>query len=127
MNMFIFISNGLHLQSKNYWGSIAVANILPIDLLFERKDSVINIYEIKCTEKPFVIDKSYYNTLLNKVNVYNFETKTMKQIFVTFISASGVKKNIINPIRKKIKSLSPLQAHQQPPPHLQQSEVGFLS
>lgn len=64
-----------------------------IDLLFERKDGVINICEIKCTESPFVIDKFYYNNLLNKINTYKFKTKTKKQIFVSFISTAGVKKN----------------------------------
>lgn len=65
-----------------------------VDLLFERKDGVTSICEIKCTEKPFVIDKSYYNELLNKLNVYKLQTKTTKQIFVVLISASGLKKNL---------------------------------
>lgn len=64
-----------------------------IDLLFERKDGAISICEIKCTEKSYVIDKAYYNFLLNKINIYKFATKTTKQIFVAFISAAGLKKN----------------------------------
>jgi len=66
-----------------------------IDLLFDRKDDTVNICEIKCTEKPFVIDKLYYYSLLNKINVYKFETKTTKQLFVVFVSATGLKKKYL--------------------------------
>jgi uncharacterized protein len=65
-----------------------------IDLLFERKDSAITLCEIKCTGKPFVIDKAYYHSLLNKINIYQFKTRTTKQIFVAFITAAGLKKNM---------------------------------
>jgi len=65
-----------------------------IDLLFERKDDVIMICEIKCTEKSFTIDKSYCHSLLNKINIYTSETQTTKQIFMEFISVTGIKKNM---------------------------------
>ncbi len=62
-----------------------------IDLLFDRDDDVITICEIKYTDKPFVIDKQYANNLLNKVNVFKKKTKTAKQIFISMISANGIK------------------------------------
>lgn len=65
-----------------------------IDLLFERNDDTITLCEIKCTDEPFVIDKAYYNALQNKIAVYKKVTKTSKQIFVAFVSASGVKDTI---------------------------------
>ncbi len=65
-----------------------------IDLLFEGKDNIIILCEIKCTDKPFSIDKSYYHNLLNKINVYRAETKTTKQIFMAFVSAAGIKANV---------------------------------
>lgn len=30
------------------------------DLLFDRSDDVVTVCEIKCTDKPFLIDKKYY-------------------------------------------------------------------
>lgn len=65
-----------------------------IDLLFERKDDAITICEIKCTDKPFLIDKKYYDVLMNKVSVYQKISKTSKNVFIAFISASGIKKSI---------------------------------
>lgn len=40
-----------------------------IDLLFDQHD-VISLCEIKYTDKPFVIDKIYANTLQQKINVF---------------------------------------------------------
>lgn len=65
-----------------------------IDLLFDRSDNAITICEIKYTDKPFIIDKSYYRDLLNKAQVYRKETGSKKEIFFSMISANGVKSSI---------------------------------
>lgn len=65
-----------------------------IDLLIDRGDSVINVCEIKYTDKPFVIDKPYAEKLKERVILFQRKTKTDKQLFLTFISASGLKKTI---------------------------------
>ena len=62
-----------------------------IDLLFDRDDNAITICEIKYTDKPFNIDKSYAKKLLNKVEVYKKLSGTNKQIFIALISANGLK------------------------------------
>ncbi|MCK4608586.1 MAG: hypothetical protein KAT71_03815 [Gammaproteobacteria bacterium] len=54
----------------------------------------VTICEIKYTERPFVIDKGYYDNLLNKAKVYERETHTKKQLFFAIISANGIKKTI---------------------------------
>jgi len=64
-----------------------------IDLLFDRQDDSITLCEIKYTNQPFVIDKSYAKKLLNKKNVFQQKTATGKQIFLVVISANGVKNN----------------------------------
>lgn len=64
-----------------------------IDLLFDRVDKVINICEIKYTEEPFAISKEYWENLKNKLRVFKEQTGTHKQLFLTFISANGLKKN----------------------------------
>jgi AAA+ ATPase superfamily predicted ATPase len=63
-----------------------------IDLLFERDDDAVTLFEIKCTEKPFELNKEYYEKLLNKIKIYNNVTRNKRQIFVVLISASGIKK-----------------------------------
>ncbi|MCK4608561.1 MAG: AAA family ATPase, partial [Gammaproteobacteria bacterium] len=62
-----------------------------IDLLFDRDDNVITICEIKYTNSPFAIDKKYAQDLLRKVDVFRKQSRTNKQIFITMISASGLK------------------------------------
>ncbi len=65
-----------------------------IDLLFDRNDHSITICEIKYTEQPFVIDKSYAHRLNQKIEVFKKITKQDKQIFIAFISATGLKKTM---------------------------------
>ncbi len=64
-----------------------------IDLLFNRADDSITLCEIKYTDKPFTIDKQYAENLKNKINTFTKITRTNKQVFMTMISANGVKKN----------------------------------
>lgn len=49
--------------------------------------------EIKFTDQSFEIDKKYYASILNKKTTYEKITKTSKQIFIAFISVTGLKKN----------------------------------
>ena len=65
-----------------------------VDLLFDRKDGVISLCEIKYTEKPFVIDKQYARNLLNKQKVFLSRTKTKKQLFISLIASGGAKDNL---------------------------------
>lgn len=64
-----------------------------IDLLFDRKDNAITICEIKYTEEPFVLTKDYVEILKRKMNVFQVQTKTKKQLFLAFISANGILNN----------------------------------
>ncbi len=64
-----------------------------IDLLFDRRDSTITICEIKFTESPFLIDKSYAAQLIKKREIFVKLTGTKKQIFIALISAGGIKNN----------------------------------
>ncbi|TAK79364.1 MAG: AAA family ATPase, partial [Gammaproteobacteria bacterium] len=62
-----------------------------IDLLFDRKDDAVTLCEIKYTNEPFRIDKSYAGELLNKVNVYKKHTGVTKHIFIAMITSDGLK------------------------------------
>jgi hypothetical protein len=65
-----------------------------IDLLFDRRDGAINLCEIKYTEQPFVLDKAEAANLNNKMKVFVEKTKTQKQIFLTLITAQGLKSSL---------------------------------
>lgn len=62
-----------------------------IDLLFDRDDDAITAYEIKYTNQPFAIDKQYSKELMNKIDVFKKKTRITKQIFISMISANGIK------------------------------------
>ncbi len=65
-----------------------------IDLLFDRRDDAITICEIKYSNQPFVITKSYFEKLQQKIDVFSEKTKTKKQLFLVIVAANGIKKNI---------------------------------
>lgn len=64
-----------------------------VDLLFDRKDFVINICEMKYSGSGFTIDKSYAAELENKRDVFKRETKTKKSLFITFVTMFGITDN----------------------------------
>ena len=62
-----------------------------IDLLFDRLDGAITLCEIKYSDKPFAIDKSYAQEILKKMEVFRKQTKTKKQLFFSMITKMGLK------------------------------------
>ena len=65
-----------------------------IDLLIDRNDHIINLFEIKFYNTEFTINKSYAKKLRNKIGVFQESTKTKKQIFLSIISTFGIIDNI---------------------------------
>ena len=76
-------SSFIHKGTKTASGS-------QIDLLIDRRDHVINICDMKFSETPFTLTKSYANELRQKMAVFQSETKTRKSLFLTFITTYGV-------------------------------------
>lgn len=64
-----------------------------IDLIIDRRDDVINICEMKCTDKEFEISESYRKELINKVEVFREEVNTSKSLHITMITSNGLKRN----------------------------------
>lgn len=65
-----------------------------IDLLFDRLDGAITLCEIKCSDRQFAIEKSYYQELLSKMEIFKKQTRTKKQLFFSMITTMGLKKTI---------------------------------
>lgn len=72
-------------------GSNVVNEGAQIDLLFDRDDGAITICEIKYTQDPFLLDKQYAKILQKKLDVFKKITHTKKQLFLTMITANGLK------------------------------------
>ncbi len=64
-----------------------------IDLVIDRKDRVINLFEIKYTINPFEITKEYDLKLRNKVGAFTQSTKTKKTVFLSMITTYGLINN----------------------------------
>jgi len=64
-----------------------------IDLVLDRNDHVINLFEIKFYKEPMHLSKSYAMALREKMTIFRRATKTRKQLFWTLISTFGLKHN----------------------------------
>lgn len=65
-----------------------------IDLLFDRQDDAITVCEIKYSSKLFSLDKTEAKKLAHKIDVFQKQTKTKKQLFLAMITTLGLKRNI---------------------------------
>jgi len=64
-----------------------------IDLVLDRKDQVINLFELKFSINEYTIDKKYDMNLRNKIANFRQYTGTKKALFLTFLTTYGVKQN----------------------------------
>ena len=61
-----------------------------IDLLIDRADRIINVCEMKFTEKPYSITKAYADSLRMKMAVFAEATHTRKSLALTMVTTYGV-------------------------------------
>jgi len=87
------ISGIYSLSSSFYKKGTASEKGVQIDLLVDRNDQVINLFEIKFYNKKFTINKAYAETLRQKMWRFEEITKTNKQLTWVFISTYGLKQN----------------------------------
>ncbi len=64
-----------------------------LDLVIDRADNVVNICEMKYSNKVFTIDKRYAGELQAKKEVFRMQAKTKKSILLTMITTYGVADN----------------------------------
>ncbi|MBP6334553.1 MAG: ATP-binding protein [Bacteroidia bacterium] len=75
------------------WRSTSTANGAQIDLVIDRRDGVINLFEMKFSINPFVINKKYDAELRNKTGAFKTETATKKSVFLTMVTTFGLQEN----------------------------------
>ncbi len=64
-----------------------------IDLLLDRADRCINICEIKFADKPYVVSKSYAQSLDRKLRVFAARSNRNQALFLTMITPYGIVPN----------------------------------
>ncbi|MFK7981556.1 MAG: ATP-binding protein [Saprospiraceae bacterium] len=82
------------LSSSFYHKGTATHSGTQIDLLIDRNDGAINLFEIKFYADPFIVTKSYADSMRQKRSIFKAITKTNKQIFYVLIAAQGVTPNV---------------------------------
>jgi uncharacterized protein len=61
-----------------------------IDLLLDRNDRIINIFEMKFLTDTFSITKDYAQNLKSKMRVFRDTTQTRKHLFLTLVTTFGL-------------------------------------
>lgn len=61
-----------------------------IDLLVDRNDYTITIFEIKFSDAAYSVTKAYAEDLKRKKDVFRKEAKTRKTLFITMITTFGI-------------------------------------
>ena len=64
-----------------------------IDLVIDRADNVVNVCEMKFTDKPFEISKKYATELTDKIETFRDVCSVKKSIFLTFVTSAGLADN----------------------------------
>jgi uncharacterized protein len=62
-----------------------------VDLLFDRNDRIINLFELKFYSEVCVFNKSEVEALREKVRLFKAHTKTQKQVFLSVFATLGVR------------------------------------
>ena len=64
-----------------------------VDLLFDRKDGIINLCEIKYSKAEYAISAKEEANLRNKIAAFETETRTKKAVHLTMLTTYGVVNN----------------------------------
>ena len=84
--------SGLH-HIAGSWVSQNPHEKAQIDLVLDRRDGIVNIFEMKYSIAEFEITKKYDTIIRQKISTFQKETKTKKTIHLVFISTYGLKIN----------------------------------
>jgi uncharacterized protein len=86
--------SGIYTETSNFYvnGKKGQSG-LQIDLLIDRKDQSINLFEMKFYKDTFSITKSDANALLNKKALFIEYAETRKHVFINILTTFGLVEN----------------------------------
>lgn len=85
------INTSLSIGTWQYFPKNSSEQGAQIDLIIDRNDNAMNICEIKHTQNPFLIDKSYAQVLRQKMETFKDKANIHKQIFLSMVTTNGLK------------------------------------
>lgn len=85
---------GIHSESSSFYrkGKDDIPGV-QIDLLIDRNDQAINLFEIKFYKEEFILSKEEASKLRKKVALFRAYSKTRKQLFLSLIATFGIIQN----------------------------------
>jgi AAA+ ATPase superfamily predicted ATPase len=83
---------GLH-RTASSWVSTSSNEKVQIDLILDRRDDIINLFEMKYSIAEYEITRKYDAITRQKIATFQKETKTKKTIHLVYISTYGLKQN----------------------------------
>jgi uncharacterized protein len=93
----IVYATGLHVINTSfssfYHKATEVIPGLQVDMVLDRADNAINLFEIKFYNEPLIIDKKLANQLREKVTIFKAASNTRKQVSISMISVFGTIEN----------------------------------
>lgn len=86
--------SGVYAETSSFYqkGTPQHAGI-QIALLIDRKDNVINLFELKFYTGFLTLNKNYADSLREKLTVFRELTDTRKQVFLNLLTTFGLKPN----------------------------------
>ena len=98
MNHISQIKQVMHLDNiatKCYsWRSRKTTPKAQIDMILERADNIINIFEIKYSEAEYTLDKEEEGKLRNRIEAFRKETEAKQALWPTLITTYGLTKGV---------------------------------
>jgi uncharacterized protein len=86
--------SGVYAETSSFYQKgTAQDSGIQIDLLIDRKDNVINVFELKFYSGMMSLSKSYSEDLREKITLFKEITKTRKQVFLNLLTTFGLKHN----------------------------------
>ena len=90
-------------ETREYgWQSALPGLQAQVDLLIDRKDGVIHLCEMKCTDEPYVLSKEEYDQLQRRLSVFIQEVQPKKAVHLTLISANGIQPGKYNHVAQNL-------------------------
>jgi uncharacterized protein len=80
--------------SVSVWRSDKKDAAAQVDLVLERRDGIIHLFEMKFSTTEFIIDKKYEEVLRKRAAAFRAETKTKLAVYTSMLTTYGVKNNM---------------------------------
>ncbi len=85
---------GIYTETSGFYQSgTPTEKGIQIDLLLDRRDNVIDLFELKFYNEPLSLDKSDALALREKIATFKHLSNTRKQVFLSFLTTFGLSAN----------------------------------